>query len=1177
MNVFLFLILWWVFFGNNTDKVEASTLARNIGDQISCEYTVNSDTTDITPGANLNVTSWGCYVITCGNEITIDFYMWSTSIAYATPIPENYDYGAAWISQYFSNSEDDSVTYTTWVPSARNITAALTTWTYKIPIKFDYQHYNGWRRSPRDNSGIGPFGCDYDHYDSHDSIPYACSNNYYSTKTSMVTRPWLCRWEANTACAWFKITAKDYFTYNVVNPQPPTCTLSYSPSTVIVGATMNWTLSSTNADSAKADCSPRWEAIVLSPTCGAWPCQTSGTWSIDTSRAVIMDCETKVTNSVGTETCKSSYQVIDQPPVCWTANWYTFLETDLSWWSKTLCAFWSGSATSFPSVWGTSNWTCNLDWKSTPCSASKSWPPSSPTCWTANNNTYLYSDNWWLWKTFCSVWINPVPSDPISPAVGSSTSWTCWTANCIAYKSNPPPLTGACWTANWYYYAWTDSWWLWRTFCSLWSSIVWNTPSFPDWWDSVTWKCQNWIDIANCSASRFPEEPPPPPPPQCSCYYISNWVPKWTYCDVFQKNICSETCKQENKWKAIRTLASWGCHRESASWDGPPSWSYSWLVQEWSCPANVAKPANVFVDKIINIADCPAPPPPGWECWDWIPQYLWNSNWLKEDCDDGNKENNDTCTNNCTDPHTSQPWEWSIIWNATCDLSDDWYANNSDINAIYATITVQTEDNKDAVNLGTPSNFEDLSNNKIDRVDWGGASSLTFIPVTTNITIRWDWTPQKVKIADVTSKTPFVSCNNEVRFNLWWQNMVLGNIWYNFKKPYVWELKASVDDWYTWDAKPSIWTITRYKLSALNNYTSISPNYIISLLSTDILHKWENIELQNTSLVSYSWHWPYEFESRINSSSSATSLNQQPWLQLNLPTISYTLGGSDVKYYLSKYEYGNDMTPIDMEWEPFLWVKIIWGLQWAWKYEFTGQWKNISDISISDIRTEIRKRAYDYTKNMDSWKILNKVRYEVWDVTLTGEIPDIDLDNQPDYETLVVKDGNVIIEWNYNTSGKKLWIIVLKDNYNVSTWYNGKWNIFVIPEVTSINAIMYADWWIMSANTSWNLYTIDSITRTNALQKQLKIKWSLFTRNTIWWAQFGWTTNWWVYILPGWTKTDDFDKAMIYDLNYIRRWNDWCIDNNVDLDCFDSGEIKEWLIIEYDSKIQTDPPKLFYK
>ena len=48
---------------------------------------------------------------------------------------------------------------------------------------------------------------------------------------------------------------------------------------------------------------------------------------------------------------------------------------------------------------------------------------------------------------------------------------------------------------------------------------------------------------------------------------------------------------------------------------------------------------------------------------------------------------------------------------------------------------------------------------------------------------------------------------------------------------------------------------------------------------------------------------------------------------------------------------------------------------------------------------------------------------------------------------------------------------------------------------------------------------------------------------------------------------------MIYDLNYIRRNNSGCDKNNNGV-CTDVGEYIEPFVIEYDSRIQTDPPKL---
>ena len=154
---------------------------------------------------------------------------------------------------------------------------------------------------------------------------------------------------------------------------------------------------------------------------------------------------------------------------------------------------------------------------------------------------------------------------------------------------------------------------------------------------------------------------------------------------------------------------------------------------------------------------------------------------------------------------------------------------------------------------------------------------------------------------------------------------------------------------------------------------------------------------------------------------------------------------------------------------------------------------------------------------------------------------------------------------------KELWIIVLKDSYNINSDYNWKWNVYVNQNVSKINAVIYADGWFISSNSSWIPYLSDNITRTSELKKQLYMKWSLFTRNTIWWAILAW----WDYILPGWSKIAwvdaNFDKAMIYDLNYIRRWKQNCLESSPWV-C----KYNKWaFVIEYDSKIQTDPPKVF--
>ena len=435
----------------------------------------------------------------------------------------------------------------------------------------------------------------------------------------------------------------------------------------------------------------------------------------------------------------------------------------------------------------------------------------------------------------------------------------------------------------------------------------------------------------------------------------------------------------------------------------------------------------------------------------------------------------------------------------------------------------------------------------------------------------------------VKSISPWVFTNRfKIQINDWddnynniaaLKNYYIADITQNsFKKLFTWDIFASDDDWATWSALPEYGTEMKFKLvvKPIASVWSLGVNiwnFKTSIRAIDL----SSSEVQGASNISWLNTKTPTFTAKINTSATATSF-WNPWLQIsdnsNLSTvvISYIMWWKTVNSYLSTLENWDDRTPISIEnssWDVFIWVQVIWTLQWWWKSEFTWQDANFYDISKSETRTVIRKNAFTQIKNMTNGQIINWVKYVVWDINLSWEISW--------YETLIVKDWNVIINWDLNNSWKKLWIIVLKDSYNINSDYNWKWNVYVNQNVSKINAVIYADGWFISSNSSWIPYLSDNITRTSELKKQLYMKWSLFTRNTIWWAILAW----WDYILPGWSKIAwvdaNFDKAMIYDLNYIRRWKQNCLESSPWV-C----KYNKWaFVIEYDSKIQTDPPKVF--
>jgi hypothetical protein len=127
-------------------------------------------------------------------------------------------------------------------------------------------------------------------------------------------------------------------------------------------------------------------------------------------------------------------------------------------------------------------------------------------------------------------------------------------------------------------------------------------------------------------------------------------------------------------------------------------------------------------------------------------------------------------------------------------------------------------------------------------------------------------------------------------------------------------------------------------------------------------------------------------------------------------------------------------------------------------------------------------------------------------------------------KTLIIKWWNLYINTNIYNKDKNslLTIIVKRDETNKKNW----WNIYINPNVTNIDAILIADWSILSYNNlSWVLNSHDNV---NLLRKQLLIFWAISTKNTIWINKAPyWSDN---YISNGWVLVDSYN----YNLENLR-------------------------------------------
>lgn len=477
------------------------------------------------------------------------------------------------------------------------------------------------------------------------------------------------------------------------------------------------------------------------------------------------------------------------------------------------------------------------------------------------------------------------------------------------------------------------------------------------------------------------------------------------------------------------------------------------------------------------------------------------------------------------------------------------YANNSDTCRVSMNVVVGTNQNKGIIGWGghnVLSNIMDTSNiraNRIDSSQSGNAlnfssTSSSGIPTSTsnNFTIH---------INGIKSVSPFSSDAGKISFSLGWTPMELSNIPYSFNKPFIGTL------WIMGGDSLNVWTEQTAELKIVKQST-ISPSYTINTFASTLSPMdTANFILQNKNSETGLTNTP-----QVNFTLNYKGATNIPKTTLRAdPQIYYSLGGVNVRYYLSQTENPTDRY-IDSGISEFLWVRVVGQIQGQGKQVITGQIKNFSDISLFDIRSSVKKNVTEMTRGMKSGDILGGVKYIEWNTTISGD---------QSYELLVVRNGNVMISDNLNTSGKKLGIISIRDDQSRTDLGN----VYVKNTVTKIQAYICADGGFMSADSNGNPYTQNTVARTNALKSQLILKGLLLTRNTIGWA-IGDSSS---YILPGGSKTSDLDKAIMYDLNYIRRgYNEWDRNGNSTLD---SGEYKDPFVIIYDAAIQNNPPKAF--
>ena len=411
--------------------------------------------------------------------------------------------------------------------------------------------------------------------------------------------------------------------------------------------------------------------------------------------------------------------------------------------------------------------------------------------------------------------------------------------------------------------------------------------------------------------------------------------------------------------------------------------------------------------------------------------------------------------------------------------------------------------------------------------------------------------------ASATSVVPF-SDSGTLSFDIKWKSG-FSRVWYNsigltFIKPAVMSALTIHAVWQESknpevgrDQKYNIWLESLWNLNHVNSWYLWLESKHISIadphqaIFQNINKNNLNFTVPNTTLVN-----AFNQTLDVKIESKDKILSAIAVKVLDMP-ISYIIKWKRV-HYIVEWKKINWDSAMLIKWceKKTLWVKILWTWKHQWKWDKTWQDIDFVNLNQEEVRKNIHKNANDLIRNRDTGKKINQVYFNDKTTIYSNISKDLD-----EWDTVIIKNWNFIIDQNIE---KQIGIIVLKDGYNVSPETPDWGNVLITKDVTNIKAYIYSDWAIMSKDVNWKNY------KDEELATPLTINWSIFSRNTIWWAvAWIWDNK---YLLPWGKKTSDFKLAEKYDLNYLRKAK-LCWEQDFSLK------------LNYESGIQSNPPKWF--
>jgi len=281
----------------------------------------------------------------------------------------------------------------------------------------------------------------------------------------------------------------------------------------------------------------------------------------------------------------------------------------------------------------------------------------------------------------------------------------------------------------------------------------------------------------------------------------------------------------------------------------------------------------------------------------------------------------------------------------------------------------------------------------------------------------------------------------------------------------------------------------------------------------------------------------------------------------------------------------NDL--VDDFWKQEIAISGIANLKWnvdilaRWDDKINQLWVSVSSKAL--VKQNVNKRVFELFKtyvkkgktstesNEDKLDVFSKTKsenYYLYDYSWDSLWTNIKL-NWSDYinewkyltiwtdwenkipinwkHTVIVNWWNIYINSNlYNTNDTNSLLVLVAKRWDNKNW----WNIYIDPDVTNIDAILIADWSLISMESN-TIQTVDESGNIDNLRKQLYIYGSVLSSNTVWSSTIPYGADYydeWTYynnkMEDWWINTNIYDlwNLRTFNLNYWDVWTN-CTDS----------------------------------